>query len=678
MRKNKKIISLLILMLMIVGVFATDKLSVFAEVSASDFDVNTGWTMSGDITTGYTVKNGNRAYSKGKATIGDVGVTATFVKQADRNGGASYLSGNGNNQAAYGATSNMFYGNPDPASIPALGMNTQPSNGCGGPLGSWQKYNADGEYEVGSVTFKFDRKVTDPILDLSGLGGYVSRVGSYVYNGQMYLVGMGSFNSTNLHLATEGITVEPLTSNSNLTADNNIIQVKDRNTYTRAEVDNDGYNWVQFRDAYGRQYNINSPALVPAGTGSVKLKGTFDEVTFKLYHQATPYSKFSREEYGTHPSYFANYGGATDPSHGDKINGMNVINTESVKIGGQSFNGDQNWDLFRVSLRLLKPSTIGDKVWLDENSNGIQDAGEKGVAGVTVKLLDKDGNPVKDFNGNPVADQVTDANGNYKFENLAAGEYVVQVVPNQGQTLTIKGQGTADTDSNVDPATGKTDVITLEPNTNITNVDAGIVPAKEYKVDYEFQPSKAEGTPDKLPQEVLDQLPEAKEKLVDGTEVDSPTNFNEVRDEENKGTWTFEAWDKETATIDGKDEHVTGTWKFTKDEEPQPKEYKVTHEFKSGTAGKELPKEVLALVPENQTGKKDGDKVTPTQPAKTEVPVEGGKWVFKNYDETDATIDKADEHFVGTWVFEEDKTPEPEKEYKVTHEFKSGTAGKEL
>ena len=365
MRKNKKIISLLILMLMIVGVFATDKLSVFAEVNQNDFDVNTGWTMSGDITTGYTVKNGNRAYSTGKAKIGDIGVTATFVKQADRNDGASYLSANGNNQAAYGATEDMFYGNPDPASIPALGMNTQPSNGCGGPLGSWEKYNADGEYEVGSVTFKFDRKVTDPILDLSGLGGYVSRVGSYVSNGRMILVGLGSFNSTNLHLATEGITVEPLTSNSNLVVDNNIIQVKDRNTHTRAVVeDNSKYNWIQFGDAYGRQYNVNSPSLVPAGTGSVKLKGTFDKVTFKLYHQATPYSDFSREEYGTHSSYFANSIDG-NPANGDGINGMNVINTESVKIGGQLFNGDQNWDLFRASLRLLKPSSIGDKVWLD-------------------------------------------------------------------------------------------------------------------------------------------------------------------------------------------------------------------------------------------------------------------------------------------------------------------------
>ncbi|MBS5971864.1 MAG: hypothetical protein KH968_08730, partial [Finegoldia magna] len=563
MVKKKRVLALLLscaITLTSIGLTGSSK--TYAEVLATDFNVNSGWTMSGDITTDYKSTQSNKAYSTGQATIGDIKVKATFVKQAERNDGASYLSDNGNNQAAYGATADMFYGNPNPASIPALGMNTQPSKGCGGPLGSWEKYNADGEYEVGSVTFKFDKKVTDPILDLSGLGGYVSRVGSYLSNGRMILVGLGSFNSTNLHLATEGITLEKVASNSNLIVDNNVIQVKDRNTHTRAVVDNGGYNWIQFQDGYGNQYNVNSPALEPAGTGSVKLKGTFDKVTFKLYHQATPYSKFSQAKYKTHSSYFANQIGG-DPANGDGINGMNVINTESVHIGGQWFNGDQNWDLFRASLRLPKPSSIGDKVWLDKNANGIQDAGEAGVEGVTVKLLDKEGNPAKDFNGNEVQDQVTDANGNYKFENLAAGEYVVQVVPKDGQTLTTKGQGTADKDSDVDPETGKTDAITLEANKNITNVDAGIVPAKEYKVDYEFQPSKAEGTPEKLPEAVLKQLPEAKEKLADGSEVPSPKEFTAVKDEVNKGTWTFEAWDKETAKINGADEHVTGTWVFT-------------------------------------------------------------------------------------------------------------------
>ncbi|SPY38527.1 Serine-aspartate repeat-containing protein D precursor [Peptoniphilus harei] len=92
-----------------------------------------------------------------------------------------------------------------------------------------------------------------------------------------------------------------------------------------------------------------------------------------------------------------------------------MINTEKIQIGNKTYNNLTNWDKFRISLRLLKPSSIGDRVWLDEDANGIQDAGEKGVEGVTVKLLDKDGSPAKDFNGNLVQDQVTDANGNYKF-----------------------------------------------------------------------------------------------------------------------------------------------------------------------------------------------------------------------------------------------------------------------
>merc|ERR1712183_485103 len=132
---------------------------------------------------------------------------------------------------------------------------------------------------------------------------------------------------------------------------------------------------------------------------------------------------------------------------------------------------------------------------------------------------------------------------------------------------------------------------------------------KEYKLDYKFKPSDAEGTPKTLPKEVLAQLPEAKEKLKDGTEVASPKDFKEVRDEANKGTWTFEAWDKETAKINGADEHVTGTWVFTKDPE---KEYKLDYKFKPSDAEgtpKTLPKEVLAQLPEAKEKLKDGTEV---------------------------------------------------------------------
>ena len=47
--------------------------------------------------------------------------------------------------------------------------------------------------------------------------------------------------------------------------------------------------------------------------------------------------------------------------------------------------------------------------------------------------------------------------------------------------------------------------------------------------------------------------------------------------------------------------------------------YKATHEFVSGTPGKELPQEVKTLLPSDQTDLKDGSQATPTQPSQTEV-----------------------------------------------------------
>ncbi|MDU5363195.1 MAG: MucBP domain-containing protein, partial [Finegoldia magna] len=225
----------------------------------------------------------------------------------------------------------------------------------------------------------------------------------------------------------------------------------------------------------------------------------------------------------------------------------------------------------------------------------------------------------------------------------------VQVVTKDGQTLTTKGQGAADKDSDLDPKTGKTDVIKLEANENIPNVDAGIVPAKEYKVDYEFQPSKAEGTPEKLPEEVLKQLPEAKEKLKDGSEVPSPKEFTPVKDEVNKGTWTFEAWDKETAKIDGKDEHVKGTWKFTPDPAKETGNVYVKYVTEDG--------EVLEAESIVKKDAEVGEAYT------TEQKTFDGYEFVKLEDGSapkDGKVEKGDQHV--TYVYKKVKTPDPAKE----------------
>ena len=60
------------------------------------------------------------------------------------------------------------------------------------------------------------------------------------------------------------------------------------------------------------------------------------------------------------------------------------------------------------------PIEIGNYVWLDKDGNGVQDANEKGIAGVTLCLYDS--------NCNLVANTVSDSNGEYVFSNANVPE----------------------------------------------------------------------------------------------------------------------------------------------------------------------------------------------------------------------------------------------------------------
>ncbi|MBN2415283.1 T9SS type A sorting domain-containing protein, partial [bacterium] len=116
-----------------------------------------------------------------------------------------------------------------------------------------------------------------------------------------------------------------------------------------------------------------------------------------------------------------------------------------------------------------KVGSIGDFVWDDTNRNGIQDAGEPGVEGVTVKLFTTGGVQVG-------STQTTDANGGYLFTNVPAGSYYVEFsnIPS-GYEFTDSNQGGDDEkDSDADQTTGKTGTITLAAGQNDLTNDAGI------------------------------------------------------------------------------------------------------------------------------------------------------------------------------------------------------------
>jgi hypothetical protein len=83
---------------------------------------------------------------------------------------------------------------------------------------------------------------------------------------------------------------------------------------------------------------------------------------------------------------------------------------------------------------------IGNFVWNDKNKNGVQDCGEPGIAGVTVKLS----------NG---LSAITDADGHYQFAGLCAGTYTVSADTPAlfAPSPTLQGTNRA-ADSNASPA----------------------------------------------------------------------------------------------------------------------------------------------------------------------------------------------------------------------------------
>ncbi len=116
-------------------------------------------------------------------------------------------------------------------------------------------------------------------------------------------------------------------------------------------------------------------------------------------------------------------------------------NSASVTI----IAGDVLTDVdFGYTLPLISSGSIGDRVWVDTNGNGLQESGELGLGDVTVVLssVSSQGSPVD-------ATLVTDSNGFYSFTGLPAGVYQVTAsgvpsyratVPNPSTTLVTLAQ----------------------------------------------------------------------------------------------------------------------------------------------------------------------------------------------------------------------------------------------
>ena len=125
-------------------------------------------------------------------------------------------------------------------------------------------------------------------------------------------------------------------------------------------------------------------------------------------------------------------------------------------------------DVTNVNFGYAKDYSIAGNVYRDSNRSESKDATETVFQGVTVNLVDA--------SGNVVATTTTDANGNYSFSKLPAGDYTVKVVKDGA----IKDMDqTEDPDGKKDNASGKISIGADNPTQ--TGVNFGYNPNNTIK-----------------------------------------------------------------------------------------------------------------------------------------------------------------------------------------------------
>ena len=144
--------------------------------------------------------------------------------------------------------------------------------------------------------------------------------------------------------------------------------------------------------------------------------------------------------------------------------------TNNPNEGGDSPNGEADSGEVEDYNSL---AALGDYAWQDYNSDGIQNSNEPGLEGVTVELLDENGDPVLDADDNPVT-TVTDSNGFYQFPGLLPDSYRVKFAKPDDYEFTDQNEGSDDSqDSDANPNSGITPAVTLSAGEIYDELDAG-------------------------------------------------------------------------------------------------------------------------------------------------------------------------------------------------------------
>jgi hypothetical protein len=122
------------------------------------------------------------------------------------------------------------------------------------------------------------------------------------------------------------------------------------------------------------------------------------------------------------------------------------------------------------------PWVVGDRVWDDQDADGIQDAGEPGIAGAVVEVYASPDAVVGDSDDVLRSSTITDAEGHYRLGGLRQGEnyYLLFRAPAGYTAFTTAHVGSHDGLDSDATANGTTALFTLEASRQDLTWDAGL------------------------------------------------------------------------------------------------------------------------------------------------------------------------------------------------------------
>ncbi|MDO5061268.1 MAG: SdrD B-like domain-containing protein [Actinomycetaceae bacterium] len=468
------------------------------------------------------------------ANVGDVHVTASLKQLPDNKTKYSYLLGAAGittTQKAGANANTHFAFDESLANAEGLSIMVPSALHCFGEEIPFNKVadalNYDGICDMAELTFTFDRPVSDPIIDFTGIGGgHFTRstvvkipeldpafLKSLADSGKLNdwfverIFARGTYANQIFTLQTEGATLkrlDPAPEESNLVVTDKTVDLRKFNAMgTCTEKVSNRVIPIPDNAWPGGKRPEQLIADAPlehekSGCGSVMVKGeNLTKVTFKVSARFSPFSKYFPKGFGGkgEPGELWNVSrerglAALDDSkrrftgRPDGVNGAFWPIDLPLPVENLFHKGDQAFkdgsiadfyldivpattvaDLATVNVR-LPDYTIAAAVWIDDNYNGLKESGEKPQVSTKVELLDGE--------NNVLATTTTDAEGKYVFRGLSHGvDYRVRIAELPANyVVTQKGAADAENTSKAEPATRTTDVIRFSRDAHLTDPSA--------------------------------------------------------------------------------------------------------------------------------------------------------------------------------------------------------------